>query len=121
MILKPGMISTFFFALLTDRGYLAHWADENPIPLEILFEKPNIDWSYDPREMSRLYNKPKLGITYQKVDTLNQKYDDFGKVLYPDGPDQDFNNLWNGTVSKKQNCPSCRYNGCSFFPHRIVR
>ncbi|KAI7861871.1 hypothetical protein BDF14DRAFT_1886706 [Spinellus fusiger] len=93
-----GMISTFFYALLTDRAYLAHWADENPIPLEILFDKPNIDWTYDPREMTALFNhlqNPLLGI--ERVDTLNQKWPGMGKIIFRDGPAQDFNKLWNGT------------------------
>lgn len=93
------MISTFFYALLTDRAYLAHWADENPIPLEILFEKPNIDWTYDPSIVPSLFNHPDQGITYQQVDTLNQKYDVLGNTMFPDGPTQDFQDLWNGTVS----------------------
>ncbi|KAI7882490.1 hypothetical protein K492DRAFT_229934 [Lichtheimia hyalospora FSU 10163] len=92
-----GMISTFFYALLTDRAYLAHWADENPIPLEILFEKPNIDWTYDPSKVPALFNHPERGITYQQVDTLNQKYEVLGNTMFPDGPTQDFQDLWNGT------------------------
>lgn len=92
------MISTFFYALLTDRAYLAHWADANPIPLEVLFERPNIDWSYDPKEMKELFNQPDKGITHQDVDTLNQKYPVLGRTLFPNGPTQDFHELWNGTV-----------------------
>lgn len=93
-----GMISTFFYALLTDRAYLAHWADANPIPLEVLFERPNIDWSYDPKEMKELFNQPDKGLTHQDVDTLNQKYPVLGQTLFPNGPTQDFHELWNGTV-----------------------
>ncbi|KAI9319967.1 hypothetical protein BX666DRAFT_2018108 [Dichotomocladium elegans] len=92
-----GMISTFFFALLTDRGYLAHWDDENPIPLEVLFEKPNIDWSFDPDELSDLYNNAEAGISVQFVDTLNQKYPTLGETMFPSGPMQDFQDLWNAT------------------------
>ncbi|KAI8139663.1 hypothetical protein BJV82DRAFT_543928 [Fennellomyces sp. T-0311] len=92
-----GMISTFFYGLLTGRAYLAHWADANPIPLETLFEKPHIDWSYDPQEMKKLFSKPEEGYTYEQVDTLNQKYPVLGKTIFPDGPLQDFDNLWNGT------------------------
>ncbi|CAG8456345.1 3990_t:CDS:2 [Paraglomus brasilianum] len=40
-----GMSSTFIFALLTDRAFLAEW--RTPIPLEAIFESPNIDWGYD--------------------------------------------------------------------------
>jgi len=39
------MSSTFIFALLTDRAFLAEW--KTPPPLEAIFESPNIDWSYD--------------------------------------------------------------------------
>ncbi|KAI9490185.1 hypothetical protein BDB00DRAFT_961212 [Zychaea mexicana] len=92
-----GMISTFFYGLLTDRAYLAHWADANPIPLETLFEKPHIDWSYKPEEMKGLFDNKELGFTYQQVDTLNQKYPVLGNTLFPDGPLQNFDDLWNGT------------------------
>jgi hypothetical protein len=40
-----GMSSTFIFALLTDRAFLAEW--RIPPPLEAIFGSPNIDWSYD--------------------------------------------------------------------------
>nr|CAG8601412.1 5690_t:CDS:2 [Entrophospora candida] len=40
-----GMASTFLFALLTDRAFLADW--QVPLPLDAIFESPNIDWSYD--------------------------------------------------------------------------
>ncbi|CAG8546496.1 17158_t:CDS:2 [Cetraspora pellucida] len=40
-----GMTSTFLFALLTNRAFLADW--QVPIPLEAVFSSPNIDWSYD--------------------------------------------------------------------------
>ena len=93
------MISTFFYSLLTGRAYLAHWADANPIPLETLFEKPHIDWSFDPKEMLNLFSKSD-DYTYQQVDTLNQKYPVLGKTIFPDGPLQDFDTLWNGTVRR---------------------
>ncbi|KAI9277256.1 hypothetical protein BDA99DRAFT_545222 [Phascolomyces articulosus] len=92
-----GMISTFFYGLLTGRAYLAHWADANPIPLETLFEKPYVDWSYKPQEMKELFTNKEQGYTYQQVDTLNQKYPVLGKTLFPDGPLQNFDDLWNGT------------------------
>lgn len=93
------MISTFFYALLTDRAYLAHWADGNPIPLETLFEKPNINWSFEPYEMRELFDRPEDGLTFQEVDTLNQKYEVLGRTMFPDGSQTDFRKLWNGTVS----------------------
>ncbi|CAJ0893276.1 1148_t:CDS:2, partial [Entrophospora sp. SA101] len=40
-----GMTSTFLFALLTDRAFLADW--QVPFPLDTIFNSPNIDWSYD--------------------------------------------------------------------------
>ncbi|CAJ0875622.1 11073_t:CDS:2 [Entrophospora sp. SA101] len=40
-----GMASTFLFALLTDRAFLADW--QVPLPLDAIFTAPNIDWSYD--------------------------------------------------------------------------
>ncbi len=39
------MTSTFLFALLTNRAYLADW--QAPLPLDQIFDSPNIDWSYD--------------------------------------------------------------------------
>lgn len=97
------MISTLFYALITNRAYLAHWADENPIPLELLFEQPNIKWSYDPKEMEEIFDHDDneyLGL--EKVDTLNKKYDGLGEVIFPDGPTQDFNELWNASVKIKK-------------------
>ncbi|CAI2163033.1 6013_t:CDS:2 [Funneliformis geosporum] len=40
-----GMTSTFLFALLTNRAYLADW--QTPLPLDKIFDSPNIDWSFD--------------------------------------------------------------------------
>nr|CAG8487929.1 1558_t:CDS:2 [Entrophospora candida] len=40
-----GMTSTFLFALLTNRAFLADW--QVPLPLDAIFDSPNIDWSYD--------------------------------------------------------------------------
>jgi hypothetical protein len=39
-----GMTSAFFFALITKRAFHAEWM--SPIPLEIVFDSPAIDWSY---------------------------------------------------------------------------
>ncbi|KAL0074714.1 hypothetical protein J3Q64DRAFT_1777345 [Phycomyces blakesleeanus] len=93
-----GMISTFFFALITDRAYLANWAEGNPIPLELLFDRPNVDWSFDPKEISNLFTGEKdslLGM--EQVDLLNQKYPGMGSIMFRDGPTQDFNALWNAS------------------------
>lgn len=40
-----GMTSTFFFALMTGRTFLAEW--QAPVPLEMVFDSPNVDWSFD--------------------------------------------------------------------------
>ncbi|CAG8449342.1 2503_t:CDS:2 [Funneliformis caledonium] len=40
-----GMTSTFLFALLTNRAYLADW--QAPLPFDKIFDSPNIDWSFD--------------------------------------------------------------------------
>ncbi|KAI8976812.1 hypothetical protein BDB01DRAFT_764543 [Pilobolus umbonatus] len=93
-----GMISTFFYALLTNRTYLLNWSSMNPLPLEAIWERPHIDWSHDPEEMEQLFtddSNPFLG--YQKVDTLNRNYTSMGEVLFPNGPETDFDDLWNGT------------------------
>ncbi|KAI8142183.1 hypothetical protein BJV82DRAFT_615859 [Fennellomyces sp. T-0311] len=88
-----GMVSTFFYALLTDRAYLANWQD--PLPLETLFEKPSIDWSFNPSEMRDLFDKKNdKYLSYQSVNTLNQKWGSIGRTVFPDGPSQDFKKLW---------------------------
>ncbi|KAI8327991.1 hypothetical protein BC941DRAFT_445874 [Chlamydoabsidia padenii] len=93
-----GMISTFFYALITNRAYLAHWANENPIPLEILFEQPNVNWTYNPKEMRDLFNSNDNELlNFQQVDTLNQNYDGLGAIMFRDGPSQDFDVLWNAS------------------------
>ncbi|KAI8391809.1 uncharacterized protein BYT42DRAFT_558149 [Radiomyces spectabilis] len=90
-----GMISTFFYGLITDRAYLAHWANGNPIPLELLFEKPNIDWSFDPIEMRRLFDQEDSEFfSFKAVDTLNQKWKQLGETMFPNGSHQDFRELW---------------------------
>ncbi|KAL4208383.1 hypothetical protein AB4K20DRAFT_1910597 [Rhizopus microsporus] len=93
-----GMISTFFYALLTDRAYLLHWHEMNPLPLEDVWEQPHIKWSHDPKEMEDLFRddeNPLLG--YQNVDILNRKYDDLTHTMFPDGGNTDFKELWNET------------------------
>lgn len=102
------MISTFFYALLTDRAYLLNWAPMNPLPLEAIWERPHVDWSHDPEEMEALFTddtNPLLG--YQKVDTLNKKLKNLTTIMFPDGGNTELKELWNGTVkyysSLKQN------------------
>ncbi|GAA5903418.1 hypothetical protein JCM6882_006543 [Rhodosporidiobolus microsporus] len=38
-----GMTSTFLFALLSDRAFVATW--DHPVPLSLLFGSPFVDWS----------------------------------------------------------------------------
>lgn len=42
-----GMTSAFLFGLFTNRAFLADW--QVPLPLDAIFESPNIDWNYDSR------------------------------------------------------------------------
>ncbi|KAI9280712.1 hypothetical protein BY458DRAFT_500129 [Sporodiniella umbellata] len=93
-----GMISTFFYALLTDRAYLLNWADNNPLPLEDVWERPHIEWSHDPKEMELLFTDPENELLgYQKVDMLNRKEKNLTAFILPDGGNTDFKDLWNGT------------------------
>ncbi|GAA5892813.1 hypothetical protein JCM6882_000586 [Rhodosporidiobolus microsporus] len=39
-----GMTSAFFLGLVTDRAFLAEW--QTPIPLDIVFDSPHVNWSY---------------------------------------------------------------------------
>ncbi|GAA5929823.1 uncharacterized protein JCM15063_004633 [Sporobolomyces koalae] len=39
-----GMTSAFFFGLVTQRSFLAEW--QSPIPLDIVFDSPAVNWSY---------------------------------------------------------------------------
>ncbi|KAF7722281.1 hypothetical protein EC973_003465 [Apophysomyces ossiformis] len=100
-----GMISTFFYALLTDRAYLAHWKGKNPVALETLFEKPNIDWSYDPGKMQALFRSKRSSmLTYQQVNSINANWGALGKLLFPSGSAQNFSHLWNASyVEMKSN------------------
>ncbi|KAI8060067.1 hypothetical protein BC940DRAFT_281353 [Gongronella butleri] len=93
-----GMISTFFYALLTKRAYLAHWAPENPIPLEYLFDQPYVNWTHEPSELRKVFEVPDNELLgYQYVDTLNQNYDTLGNSVFPNGTSQDFETLWNSS------------------------
>ena len=77
---------------------MAHW--EDPLPLETLFEKPTIDWSFDPKEMRELFQTDNNSyLSYESVNTLNQKWGTIGRSVFPDGPDQDFNTLFKSSVS----------------------
>jgi hypothetical protein len=102
-----GMVSTFFYALLTNRGYLMNWQKGDPTTLEDVFEKPTINWSFNPREMKKLYSTGKKGSkgrNFKFVNTLNFKWENIRETMFPDGPSQDFNELWKAKVklSKKE-------------------
>lgn len=99
------MISTMFYALLTDRAYLLNWAELNPLPLEAIWERPHIEWSHDPEEMEALFTDEKNELLgYQKVDTLNKKQKVLTQILFPDGGNTELKDLWNGTVSCYGTC-----------------
>lgn len=86
---------------MTDRAYFAHWEKGNPMALEDLFEKPSIDWSFDPEEMKSAFTNVSDDDSvsgYKHIDTLNQKWGPIGRLMFPDGPDQDFKSLWNASV-----------------------
>lgn len=95
-----GMISTFFYALLTDRAYFSYWDDENPFSLDILFEKPFIDWHYDKPAMDQLFigEVDDAYLSTQQVDTLNAKWPTMENTLFPDGASQNFSDLWTASL-----------------------
>lgn len=93
-----GMISTFFYALLTDRAYLLNWAEMNPLPLEDVWERPHVEWSHDPKDMELLFtDSENKWLGYQKVDMLNRKYKNLTDFIFPDGGNTELKDLWNGT------------------------
>ncbi|GAA5814143.1 hypothetical protein MFLAVUS_007636 [Mucor flavus] len=94
-----GMISTMFYALLTDRAYLLNWAEMNPLPLEAVLERPHVEWSHDPEEMEALFtDEDNELLGYQKVDTLNKKAKVLKQIIFPDGGEHtEWKDLWNGT------------------------
>lgn len=91
-----GMISTFFYALLTDRAYFAYWDGENPFSLDILFEKPYVDWHYDMDTLEELFTNPPDDpyLTNEHVDTLNAKWGTMEQKIFPNGRTQNFSDLW---------------------------
>ncbi|BGP35475.1 hypothetical protein JCM10296v2_007313 [Rhodotorula toruloides] len=46
-----GMTSTFFFGLITQRAFLSEW--QSPIPLDIIFDSPHINWTHSSFTSSR--------------------------------------------------------------------
>ncbi|OZJ03133.1 hypothetical protein BZG36_03864, partial [Bifiguratus adelaidae] len=98
-----GMISTFFFALLTGRTYLSYWYPTNPHPLDYVFEHPFIDWRLDPEMMETVFTdvqqmEAQIDSTdersMRKLTVLNGKTPQIDTTYFPDGPMQDFNDLW---------------------------
>lgn len=49
-----GMASTFLFALLDNRAFLAEW--QEPVPVEAVFDSPRIHWSYNASD-ARLHDE----------------------------------------------------------------
>ncbi|KAI8376520.1 uncharacterized protein BYT42DRAFT_498374 [Radiomyces spectabilis] len=98
-----GMISTFFYALLTNRAYLAYWEPTNPLPLEEVFERPHIDWRFNPEEMRTLFDRQNQSmLSYKSINTLNVKWGAIGRLMFPNGANQDFKQLWNASYVEMQ-------------------
>jgi hypothetical protein len=95
------MISTFFYALITDRTYFINWDEHNPLPLELVWERPYINWTHSPAEMEQVFSQKNRLLGYQKADMLNQKLPILKSFMLPKGGKTDFNQLWNETVSGK--------------------
>ncbi|KAG2186502.1 hypothetical protein INT44_002724 [Umbelopsis vinacea] len=91
-----GMISTFFHALMTDKAYFAYWDGENPFSLDILFEKPYINWHYDMDTMEELFTNPPddTYLTNEHVDLLNAKWATMESKIFPQGRTQNLSDLW---------------------------
>ncbi|CAM0141597.1 unnamed protein product [Umbelopsis sp. WA50703] len=89
-----GMVSTFFTALLTDRAYYAYWEPHNPFELETAFEAPNINWTYDMETMHRIYDNTSVMTSRNFLDTMNLKYPILNSMVFPNGPDTNFTELW---------------------------
>ncbi|OZJ01477.1 hypothetical protein BZG36_05637 [Bifiguratus adelaidae] len=100
-----GMISTFFFALLTGRTYLAYWHETNPHPLEYIFEHPYVDWRFDPKAMRNIFvdisTEASLALdsvdqeSMRVVNVVDRVRHEIDQTYFPDGAMQDFDNLWN--------------------------
>ncbi|GAA5919295.1 hypothetical protein JCM6882_007829 [Rhodosporidiobolus microsporus] len=54
-----GMTTTFIIALLTKRAFVATW--DRPIPLSLLFDSPNVDWSEPPLSSIHSYSPEEGG------------------------------------------------------------
>ncbi|KAG9291756.1 hypothetical protein G9A89_012041 [Geosiphon pyriformis] len=70
-----GMTSTFMFALLTNRAFLAEW--QVPLPLDTIFDSPNIDWNYnstDPRSLIKDLERKELDVVNFSGKLLDQLF-----------------------------------------------
>ncbi|RUS32852.1 hypothetical protein BC938DRAFT_474049 [Jimgerdemannia flammicorona] len=94
-----GMISTFFYSLLTKRTYFSYWSPTNPFPLQRLFDSPFIDWRYDPDGFDAVFDNKSPQTTYKDVVTLNAKLDGMDKIYFKDGPTTQWETMWNETVA----------------------
>ena len=95
----PGMVSTFFTALITDRAYYAYWEPHNPFELETAFEAPNINWTYDIDTMRRIYDNTSVMTSRRFLDTINVKLPALDEMLFKTGADTNFSQLWPESVS----------------------
>src|SRR5438270_7398365 len=93
------MVSTFFFALLTNRAYFAYWSPNNPFPLQRLFEQPYIDWRYDPLTADAVFKNKSLHTTHRRFSTQAIKTTDAtDEILFKDGPETNWTMMLNETV-----------------------
>lgn len=57
-----GILSMGLFSILEGRAFSIRW--ENPLPFELAFDSPNVDWSYPYtptlEALHPLYGEPKL-------------------------------------------------------------
>ncbi|GAA5831190.1 hypothetical protein JCM11251_007789 [Rhodosporidiobolus azoricus] len=87
-----GTTTTFLLSLFTDRAFVASW--DHPIPLSLLFDSPNIDWSepsfpsiasYTPEEGGPqphvLFSNQTLLEERQSVSVHNFKVEDAENLL----------------------------------------
>ncbi|KAJ2957618.1 hypothetical protein NQZ79_g6709 [Umbelopsis isabellina] len=101
-----GMVSTFFTALITDRAYYAYWEPHNPFELETAFEAPNINWTYDMDTMQGIYDNTSVMTSRRILDTMNLKYSMLNSMVFPDGPETNFTDLWPESVGVELVAPA---------------
>lgn len=93
------MISTFFFSLITGRAYFAYWSPTNPFSLQRLFEQPFIDWRYDDAAFASVFDDKTTQTSHREVKTLNAKWEAMDSVYFKDGPETDWETMWQESVS----------------------